>query len=428
MAGRKKLERDIDRWISQGWIDPVHRDSILTDAANRPGQWSAAGAGLILGAVLLALAALTFVAANWAGMPRLARFAVILAALWASLGGAGWAFARNNPALGHALALVGAALFGAAIMLTAQTFNMSAYRNTAVLVWSLAALSTALVIPSRPVLGFAALLGVSWLVLETFNPLAPGLIWGFIPLWLVLGAAALRLQSMITANFLGAGAIIWLASFVRFLDGGRDVLDGAAPPLLLALFCGAGALAFAFAEERGLAYSRIASRWLSAGAVLAAFIAQFTLDDRAAIAGMGFVLPAAVAAGLIALLSFTRVRAGALRPALALAMVAAAIAALVLPFIAAAEGMEGLVKVTSGAAIFALAAAMVAEGARAGRGFTGGLGLILFIAQALHVYTALFGSLLDTALFFLIGGLLLIALSVIAMRWQKRTRVEGGQS
>ncbi len=427
MAGGKRLERDIDRWISKGWIDSVHRDSILADAASRPGKWSAAGAGLILGAVLLALAALTFVAANWAGMPKLARFAVILAAIWASLGGAGWAFARNNPALGHALALIGVALFGAAIMLTAQTFNISAFRNTAVLIWSLLALFTALITPSRPVLGFAALLGVSWLTLEISNPLAPGLNWGFIALWLALALAAIRLQSLVAANFLGAGALIWLASLVRFLDGGPDMPDGAAPALLMALFCGAGALAFAFAEERGLAYSRIASRWLSAGAIIAAFFAQFVLDERGAATGLGFTLPAVIAVGLIALLSFIRVHTGTLRPVLALAMMAAAACALALPFIAAADGMEGVVKVSAGAAIFALAAAMVAEGARAGRGFTGGLGLLLFIAQALHVYTALFGSLLDTALFFFIGGILLIALSVIAMRWQRRTAARSSQ-
>lgn len=426
MASRKTLERDIDRWISKGWVDPAHREAILQDAASRPGRWSAAGAGLILGAVLLALAALSFVAANWAGMPKLARFAVILAALWGSLGGAGWAFARNNAALGHALALIGAALFGAAILLTAQTFNMSAFRNTAVLIWSLAALLTAIAIPSRPVLGFAALLGVSWLTLESFNPLVTGPLWGFLALWAILGTAAIRLQSLITANLLGAGAIIWLASLARYLQGDSGIWDGPATPVLLALFCGAGAMILALAEERGLTYGRIVSRWLSAGAVFAAFIAQFSLETRTAL-GIGFAAPAMIAAGLVVILALARLRTGHIKLLFAASLIAAAGCAVALPYLIAIENFSGLVQVAAGAAIFALAAAMVAEGAHAGRGFTGGLGLVLFIAQALHVYTALFGSLLDTALFFLVGGLLLIAMSVLAMRWQKRTRAEGAQ-
>lgn len=427
MASRKKLERDIDRWIGKGWIDPANRDAILHDAASQPGRWSAAGAGLILGAALLALAALSFVAANWAGMPKLARFAVILAALWGALGGASWAFARNNAALGHALALVGAALFGAAILLTAQTFNMSAFRNTAVLIWSLAALLTALAIPSRPVLGFAALLGVSWLTLESFNPLVTGPLWGFLALWVMLGAAAIRLQSMITANLLGAGAVIWLAGLVGHVQGTGNLPSDGFGAIWLSLLCGAGACAFALLEERGLSYSRIAGRWLFTGSVVTVFLAQFSLDNPGQAGMAGFML-ALASIGLMVILFIARIAGGHMKPLQAAGLVGAAIVAAATPYLASLQEGGDLAKIVAGAAIFALAAAMVAEGARAGRGFTGGLGLVLFIAQALHVYTALFGSLLDTALFFLIGGLLLIAMSVLAMRWQRRTRVEGAPS
>ncbi|GGB68376.1 DUF2157 domain-containing protein [Glycocaulis alkaliphilus] len=421
MSKRRGLERNLDRWIAAGWVEPAHRDAILADHAQRPGHWSAAGAGLILGAVLLALAALSFVAANWAAMPQLARFALILAALWAALGGAGESFRRNNPALGHALALVGAFLFGAAIMLTAQTFNISAFRNTGILIWALGALAVAVAIPSRPVLALSALLAGSWMVLETVNPLTPRIVWLFVPLWLAVTGLAIRMESRLTANLLGAGLLAWLYTLVRWAGGGEGELSTPALFVSLALICAAGTLAFAVAEERGLAMSRIISRWLMTGAVISAFAAQFAIARASDGATTGLLLTGMVSIAAITMLALMRVRTGAMRPVTALTVPAIALAGLLLALIPwFAPGWVGALEVLAGIAVFALAAAMVAEGARAGRGFTGGLGLVLFIAQALHVYTALFGSLLDTALFFLVGGLLLIAMSVIAMRLQSR--------
>lgn len=421
MGRRRRLERDLDRWIAAGWVDPGNRQAILDDTQSRPGHWSAAGAGLILGAVLLALAALSFVAANWADMPRLARFALILAALWAALGGSGEAFRRANPALGHALALVGAALFGAAIMLTAQTFNISAFRNTGILIWSLGALAVAVAIPSRPVLALSVLLGGSWMILETINPLTSRIVWGFVPLWLIMGAFAVRAESRLAANLLGAGLLVWLYTLVLWLGDGGDEFSRPGLFVLLALICAAGTLGFALAEERGLALSRIVSRWLMTGAVISAFLAQFSLDRAGYGSTNGFLLIGLACVVVIAICTFLRVRSGAMRPAIAVTIPLIALAGLLLALVPSlAPGWAGALEVFAGAAVFAIAVTMVAEGARAGRAFTGGLGLILFIAQALHVYTALFGSLLDTALFFLIGGLLLIAMSVIAMRLQRR--------
>jgi len=421
MGRQRKLERDLDHWIASGWVEPRHRAAILADAAGQPGHWSAAGAGMILGAVLLALAALSFVAANWAEMPRLVRFAVIIVALWAALGGAGEAFRRNNPAFGHALALTGAALFGAAIMLTAQTFNISAFRNTGILIWAVGALAVAIAIPSRPVLALSALLGGCWLVLETANPLTPQIVWGFIPLWLVTAAFAVRMESRLTANLVGAALLVWLYTFVRWMGGADDELDRPGLFVLLALICAAGTLALALAEERGLALSRIVSRWLMTGAVISAFLAQFAISSAGDGAASGLVPAGLTCVVLIGILSIARMQSGAMRPAIALTIPLIALAGFALaiaPYFLP-DWIAGL-EVLAGVAVFAFAAAMVAEGARAGRAFTGGLGLVLFIAQALHVYTALFGSLLDTALFFLLGGLLLMAMSIAAMRLQRR--------
>ena len=112
MSYLNRLRLDLDRWIEAGWVGADHREAILSDVSQRSGQWSAASALAILGAILLGAAALSFVAANWADLPRILRILIILSALWAAHLGAGHALDNGQPTLGHALALLAAALFG----------------------------------------------------------------------------------------------------------------------------------------------------------------------------------------------------------------------------------------------------------------------------------------------------------------------------
>lgn len=415
----KRLARDLDRWIAAGLVPAENRQAILASAAPGPRRWSAAGAAAILGAVLLALAALSFVGANWSELPKITRFALILGALWAALLGSGESLRRNNPVFGHALALVGAALFGVAIMLTAQTFNISAFRNTGILIWALGALVVAVAIPSRPVLALSVLLGGGWMVAEGLNPVTPIIVWGFIPLWVAFAITAEKLASPVAANVLGATAVMWLASLVLHLQGEMRTFDGSAPAILTALFCTAAALAFAFAGERGLAHGRIVSRWLAAGAIIAAFAAQFSLMEPGFISVL-FISSAIMALIFILFLSWARYVSGHMGPLPAISLLALAVFAAAIPFLAHVDPAFGWLVVAGGVLIFAIAAVMVAEGAREGRAFTGAVGLVLFIVQTLYVYTTLFGGLLDTAIFFLIGGLLLVAMSALAMSLQRR--------
>jgi len=81
---------------------------------------------------------------------------------------------------------------------------------------------------------------------------------------------------------------------------------------------------------------------------------------------------------------------------------------------------ETAAEMTLGAVIFAGAAALVLTGSAPGRRFAGALGVTVFALQSLYVYANLFGGLLDTAAFFFVGGLLLMALSVGIGRWARR--------
>ncbi|MEQ8406071.1 MAG: DUF2157 domain-containing protein [Oceanicaulis sp.] len=424
MSYRKRLTADLDRWIEKGLVPQASREPILADIAPARAGWTASGAVAILGAVLLAFAAISFVAANWEAIPRLARFGLILAFLWASLLGSGAAFARGSPAIGHALAVLGAALFGAAIALTAQTFNISAFRNTGILIWAGGALVTAAIIPSRPALILAAILGAFWAGSEAFNPLTPDHVWSYGPLWLVTAALAWRLKSAVTVHLLGLAGLIW-GGYLLY-DASGDSLTDLQRFAVYAVISGALAMGFAALRDRGVFGAGVLAAWFGAAALASAFGLQDAGSGEPA-PGLYWML-AGGALGALVLLAFLRAASGAIGWGAAVGLAAAGTAAAALPPVYAAlpDGAEFAVEIAAGVAVYAAAVALILIGAAPGRRASGVLGVLLFIAQTLYVYGVLFGGLLGTAVFFALGGVLLIALSLLLGRFARRITSDSG--
>ncbi len=417
---RKRLQSDLERWIAAGLIPAANRDAILNDIAPSPPRWSAQGAAAILGAVLLGLAALSFVAANWADLSKALRFATILGVLSLTYLGAGVAFARQYTALGHGLGILGAALFGAGIILTAQTFNMSSFTQTGILIWAVGALATAIAIPSRPVLILASVLGATFAGMEMSNPLTAGPVWLYAPLWIGLAATASRLGSSVSMNILGASLIAWLWHAFYEIGGSTDIALAGISAFIL--FTGALSILFAGLRQRTVTGAGILSAWTLSAAGLGLIGAQAELGPADAeipslvMIVLGLVGMAGALVGLI-----WQVRAGAMQARAGLALSAGAIGVLALPWIAAGVG-EGAVlglEILLGIVTYGAAVTLILVGARPGNNLTGGLGVALFVGQSIYVYQELFGDLLNTAAFFLAGGVLLIALSIGLTRWRK---------
>jgi uncharacterized membrane protein len=93
----------------------------------------------------------------------------------------------------------------------------------------------------------------------------------------------------------------------------------------------------------------------------------------------------------------------------ATALAAMAFFTLAYPYLlAAAPAVEWLLVI----ALFAAAIWAVSYGMRTHDRFSTNLGFVLFAGMALYVYLRTVGTLLDTSLVFIIGGLLLIGLSI----------------
>jgi uncharacterized membrane protein len=439
----KRVTKDLDRWIALGWVESAHRESILDDIGSGRPTWSAAGALAILGSVLLGMAAVSFVASNWAGLSPIVKLIAIAAALWGTLLGAGHALDRQHPAIGHALAILGTALFGLSIMLTAQTFNMSSFSNTAILIWAIAGLTISSSIPSRPVLILSAILGALWVAMETNNPFMPDIMWLYPVLWFVTAAIAFRLRSVVTFNLLGFALFAWInhALWAHHEAGQLSLLTGFCASILIA---GAIAVLAALGRDKTFTGAGVLAGWASTLAVLGGYALQWPLaefdrwQNRAAetvintqpainqdrwleLAGDTnglYIGLTGAALSVIIVLSLVRNNSAFITRSAALAIISAAFIVAVLPFLVSASGAGAmlLIRIAIGAAIFATSIALILQGAHSGRRFIGGLGILTFIMQTMYVYTETFGDLLDTAIFFLIGGLLLFALSTVLLR------------
>lgn len=315
---RRRLERDLDGWIGRGLVPAASREAILADLGEAR-RLDAATTLAVLGALLAAAAAVAFVAANWSAIPRIARFGLILLVFLASAGGAAWASARERTVTTHALLAVAAIVFGAAIGLTGQIFDLTGDAQAALRGAGLAAALLALAgrspWPAAVALLFIGLGDMSgsgwfegaprwpgWLVWAAPLGAATALAWRSTPLAHAAGiasiAAVLSLAQIAPrhpeALFLAAAAVLAVLALVA--RGLRDGREGVASPLYgwwtwgALIWFGAAGLGEAF---RGVPH---AVAWL---ALAAAVLVLGRHDRHAAVTGAGVVGLFAAGASLL---------------------------------------------------------------------------------------------------------------------------------
>lgn len=215
---KKRLEADIGRWRGEGWVTPAGHDRILEELKKGAGP-SLSGALSILAAVLLGFGAMSFVAANWQDMPRIARLAVLFSGLLASYGTAGVLFQRNMDTFGHAATLLGTALFGASIMLISQMFHMDGNPADAVLVWAAGTLLTGVLVRSNPTLAFAMVLVSVWGGIETAQ--IQSTFWPYLLGWGAVAAAFYWMRWRPGIHVAGAPLTAFLISIGYTIGDGR---------------------------------------------------------------------------------------------------------------------------------------------------------------------------------------------------------------
>jgi len=144
---RRQLADLLDTWVEQGLIQPAQRDR-LREYYQLESLPRTAGSRftlllLLLGAALVGLGVISFVAANWAAIPRPAR-ALGSLALMVGLQVAGFRLRQQgSPRLGSALLIAGELSLGAAIGLMAQWVQIGGSPAGLFLAWGLGSLAVA---------------------------------------------------------------------------------------------------------------------------------------------------------------------------------------------------------------------------------------------------------------------------------------------
>jgi uncharacterized membrane protein len=208
-AYRRRLESDLDRWQREQVIAPAAANAIRTSLGPAPAGVNVATVVGLAGGLLLAAAFLALVAANWAAIPRPARFVILLAGIAGAYGLAAWFDRAGRSLLADGAVSAGCIVFGAAIGLTGQMYHLDGDFAGALLLWAAAALVAAAFTGSRGAFAVALVAACAW---SGFRADAEGEAphFAFVAFWLIAVALPLLWNSAVARHLAAVALLAWL--------------------------------------------------------------------------------------------------------------------------------------------------------------------------------------------------------------------------
>ncbi len=352
------VNKDIERWVAGGLIDRATADRLGMELANRPGRFGLGAVLGVFGAILLGAALLSFVAANWQEIPRLARVFLILVTIAAGYIGGAWREGRGDTVFSATLYLIAAIAYGGGIALVGQMYHLSGDMASAALVWSAATLAAGFLLLSGNLAAMAAIVGLTYVIAALSEASFHSAHYVWITPLIAAGAA---LIARLTHTRFGLHAATWLflGMFV-VLRIERDVED---LDLMFALAGTALFLAFAWFDD---------------------LVEKFT----------HFVHALQFYALLVALAGFAALQADSYGESMSL-------------------------KIILGIAVICLSIAALALKGRE-NGQVRAIAYLAFAGQVLFLAFVTIGSIMDTALFFFLIGIFVIIIAFLVVQLEKR--------
>ncbi len=123
-AYKDRVKQDLERWIAGGLVSADNRGAILETIPDAR-RLDAATTLAYVGALLLGIAVIAFISANWDITPKLVRFTILIAAFLGFAGLGAWASRRERPILSNIALMLAALVFAASIGLTGQIFDIA---------------------------------------------------------------------------------------------------------------------------------------------------------------------------------------------------------------------------------------------------------------------------------------------------------------
>lgn len=224
----KTLATELDAWVAEGVISREQGERIRARYGGQAEYNRLSSSILILGAVLVGLGIILFIASNWQALGQVAKVGLIAAAIVAfNVVGYRWRERPGaSPRVGEAFLLLGAIVYGAGIWLVAQIFQFPYNHADSVLAWIIGILPVVWLIRTWSVLVLAALLTPIWLIVLMADPSHQGIVsylfldnpttsafYRFLPLAGLVGAFAYRERNWIALTMTLLGLAIWLGRF-----------------------------------------------------------------------------------------------------------------------------------------------------------------------------------------------------------------------
>ncbi|MBK9142331.1 MAG: DUF2157 domain-containing protein [Candidatus Melainabacteria bacterium] len=409
LTGRQQLllAREIDRWHSERIIDDSLAARLKGLYPDRGFSHGLSSSLTLIGAILVGLGALLFIAANWQAMTVAAKLAVmILATLIANY--SGWCLRfepGKRPRLGEGLLMLGCLFYGGSIWLIAQTFNFDVNFSTGLLLWSLGALASAL--STRiPALGCltAVLTGLWAFDCDRAGILSNGSV-EHLPYFLVglIGCTGL-------AFYLRSPAVVW----INMVWGGLWLMLWSPAHSLALLLWGVAILGafFHFRETRPVFSGPFlyGGSIATLGALLILTAGSFSSGSADVSNGIFLLLSAA-----LVVLMVVAVKQPARVPELAF------LGALAVSSCLFSVGPETSVRLFANVALLGLIAGMVYTGLkRVGSAGMINVAIVFFVFDIISRYFDFFYTMMDRSVFFLSGGVVLMVAGTLAERGRRK--------
>lgn len=413
---RKRLAVDLPKWREAGWVTPEGADRILASIGSE--QRTAFGVVTVLGtlgALLLGIGVVAFVGSNWEEIPRIYRLALIIAAL-AIAYVAAFAFDRRNFRVFSEAALLAAGLiYVGAVALVGQTYHLAGDMMGALLLFEAGILAAAVFTGSITMtvvaLGGAAYWAWGATVDFEILPHWPSLI------AILIGGAITTVRNAYYGRIAAVVAVMFwigltIAGYGQKLDwsftAGFMVFTTAA-----LAFWSLGAALASFDRQPGMEGLGEAMLWPALLAILVAvgtlqFATETSVNEQPAL------VTAIVCVGLAVVLAAVAF----LQKGLAIIdVLAVAILGLGAIGYALAIPPDDLTQRLVGGILALVAALWAVTLGQSGKHPIGKvIGLVAFGLEVIYLYVRTLGTLLDTAVAFLVGGVLFVILAVILYR------------
>ncbi len=411
LAYKKRVARDLTAWENEGWVTPQNADHIRKSLDKSDGSSRMPLVFTFLGAILLGFAALSFVAANWAEMSKLAKVALLFSTMGSAYGAAIYFYLKKKPGYANIATLLGLLLFGVNIALVSQVYHITGDVSDGLFLWSLGALSTALLTNSRSALILAIIGGASWSISIGWTD-DYSFHWPYLIFWGISMAWAQKEQWREAFHLSALSLISFAFSSAITLDSVGWETEEIFPFFALI------AAAIWFIAQRTKGLLQLFSTYALISSLSCLFLAQiFGIEEVAPEAATPYIA-AALLFSLMAITYNRMIRNGSNRDAVGSALLLLAILLPTSLLTATITLSDTWLIILQSPLIFLVALWLIYAGSTHATRSVTNVGFTLFAAQTIHIYLQTLGTLIGSASFFFVSGILLIAGGWALNKWR----------